>query len=47
MGERYRHLLGAEAEAEHADAPSLEERVARLEAEVARLRDRLGPAEPD
>ncbi|HZT45000.1 MAG TPA: YceH family protein [Gaiellaceae bacterium] len=42
-GERYRHLLGEQAEAEPAHAPSLEERVARLEAEVARLRDRLAP----
>jgi len=47
-GERCRHLLGEEeAEAEHAHPPSLEERVARLEAEVARLRDRLGRAQPD
>jgi hypothetical protein len=44
-GERYRHLLGEQADAEPAPqlaAPdSLEERVARLEEEVARLRDRL------
>jgi len=43
-GERYRHLLGEQAEAEPAPAAadSLEERVARLEEEVARLRDQLG-----
>jgi uncharacterized protein YceH (UPF0502 family) len=45
-GERYRHLLGEQAEAEPTPQPvaadSLEERVARLEEEVARLRDRLG-----
>jgi uncharacterized protein len=45
-GERYRHLLGesaqAETEPERAPAgPSLEERVLRLEAEVAAIRDRL------
>jgi uncharacterized protein YceH (UPF0502 family) len=41
-GERYRHLLGGEqAEAEPVVSGSLEERVARLEEEVARLRDRL------
>jgi uncharacterized protein YceH (UPF0502 family) len=42
-GERFRHLLGEQAEAEPVLAPSLslEERVARLEEEVARLRDRL------
>jgi uncharacterized protein len=47
-GERYRHLLGesaqVETETEPAPAgPSLEERVARLEEEVAALRDRLEP----
>jgi uncharacterized protein YceH (UPF0502 family) len=46
-GERYRHLLGEEAQAEAEPAPQLaadsrEERVARLEEEVARLRERLG-----
>jgi uncharacterized protein len=43
-GERYRHLLGEQAEAEPARpaADSLEERVARLEEEVALLRERLG-----
>jgi hypothetical protein len=44
-GERYRHLLGEQADAERAPqlaaSDSLEERVARLEEEVARLRDRL------
>jgi uncharacterized protein len=45
-GERFRHLLGEEAQAEAEPAPreasdSLEERVARLEEEVARLRERL------
>jgi uncharacterized protein YceH (UPF0502 family) len=42
-GERYRQLLGDEqAEAQPVvSGPSLEERVARLEEEVARLRDRL------
>jgi hypothetical protein len=44
-GERYRHLLGEQADAEPAPqlaaSDSLEERVARLEEEVARLRDRL------
>ena len=42
-GERYRQLLGEEqAKAEPVvSGPSLEERVARLEEEVARLRDRL------
>ena len=42
-GERYRQLLGdGQAEAEPVvSGPSLEERVARLEEEVARLRDRL------
>jgi uncharacterized protein YceH (UPF0502 family) len=42
-GERFRHLLGEQAEAEPAReaSDSLEERVARLEEEVARLRDRL------
>ncbi len=41
-GERYRHLLGEQAEAAPTADRSLEERVARLEAEVARLRERLG-----
>jgi uncharacterized protein len=47
-GERFRHLLGDEAEAEAKAEParespgSLEERVARLEEEVARLREKLG-----
>jgi uncharacterized protein len=44
-GERFRHLLGEQAEAEPAPqeaSDSLEERVARLEEEVARLRERLG-----
>jgi uncharacterized protein len=42
-GERYRQLLGdGQAKAEPiVSGPSLEERVARLEEEVARLRDRL------
>jgi hypothetical protein len=44
-GERYRHLLGEQADADPAPqlaaSDSLEERVARLEEEVARLRDRL------
>jgi uncharacterized protein len=43
-GERYIHLLGEEQEAEAEASPaelSLEERVARLEEEVTRLRDRL------
>jgi uncharacterized protein YceH (UPF0502 family) len=42
-GERFRHLLGDEAEAEptHESTSSLEERVARLEEEVARLKNRL------
>jgi uncharacterized protein YceH (UPF0502 family) len=40
-GERYRHLLGEQAEAEPVVSGSLEERVARLEEEVAQLRDRL------
>jgi uncharacterized protein len=42
-GERFRHLLGDEAEAEptHEPTSSLEERVARLEEEVARLKNRL------
>jgi uncharacterized protein len=40
-GERYRHLLGGQAEAEPVLTDSLEERVTRLEEEVARLRDRL------
>ena len=38
-GERYRHLLGEQAEAEPVVSGSLEERVARLEEEVAQLRD--------
>ena len=43
-GERYRQLLGnGQPKAEPVvSGPSLEERVARLEEEVARLRDRLG-----
>jgi uncharacterized protein YceH (UPF0502 family) len=41
-GERYRQLLGEQAEAEPVVSDSLEERVARLEEEVARLRDQLG-----
>jgi uncharacterized protein YceH (UPF0502 family) len=45
-GERFRHLLGDEAEAKaepaRAAPDSLEERVARLEEEVARLREKLG-----
>jgi uncharacterized protein len=41
-GERFRQLLGDEAEPEPThETSSLEERVARLEEEVARLRDRL------
>jgi len=40
-GERYRHLLGEQAEAEPVVSGSLEERVARLEEEVAQLRDRV------
>ena len=43
-GERFRHLLGEQAEAEPAPreaSDSLEERVARLEEEVARLREQL------
>jgi uncharacterized protein YceH (UPF0502 family) len=42
-GERYRQLLGdGQAQAEPVvSGPTLEERVARLEEEVARLRDRL------
>jgi len=51
-GERYRHLLGespqADTETEPAPAgPSLEERVMRLEAEVAAIRDRLEPVPVD
>jgi uncharacterized protein len=45
-GGRFRHLLGdeqADAEPARREAPdSLEDRVARLEEEVARLRDRVG-----
>jgi uncharacterized protein YceH (UPF0502 family) len=43
-GERFRHLLGEEADVEPARtaSDSLEERVARLEEEVARLRELLG-----
>jgi uncharacterized protein YceH (UPF0502 family) len=41
-GERFRHLLGDEAEPEPThETSSLEERVARLEEEVARLREHL------
>jgi uncharacterized protein YceH (UPF0502 family) len=41
-GERFRQLLGdGEAQPAEAASLSLEERVARLEEEVARLRDRL------
>ncbi len=41
-GERFRHLLGDEAEPEPThETSSLEERVARLEEEVARLKNRL------
>jgi len=41
-GERYRHLLGEQAETEPQPGRSLEERLARLEEEVAGLRERLG-----